>query len=459
MAPPSVATAPEAGVWEPENPAFWKATGSRLGNRALWVTTYCLFFSFATWFMWSAIIVRLPGIAGFEWLGANPNLQFWLAAMPGLAGATLRIPFSFIVQKFGTRKVVSICTALLLVPAFAAGWIVQHPVDQSGYYLMLFLAFLAGMGGGNFAAFMSSTSLFFPKAKQGTALGIQAGIGNFGVSATQFLIPVVIGAGVLGVLAGDPQVFTKVAPDGTKAVSEIFLQNAGFMYLLPVLIGAIAGAIFLRDVPGPKRSVSEQLVIFRRKHNWTMTSLYFMTFGTFAGMSATFPLMIKNLFGGLPNAPDPLAYAFIGPLIGSVVRPVGGWLADKVGGAILTTFSGIVLLAGSLLVTMFTHPTSAADFTPFLYVMLGIFFAAGVGNGSTFRQIPIIFPPKEAAPVLGWTSAIAAYGSFIFPVMFGWALVTLTNVNVAFYILAVFYVINIGINWYYYNRPGAEIKC
>ncbi|MEK7817577.1 MAG: nitrate/nitrite transporter [Actinomycetota bacterium] len=431
--------------WEPEDQQFWEQTGKGVANRTLWITTGALFLSFATWFMWSAIIVRMPNV-GFQ---LSAMQKFWLAAMPGLSGATLRIPYTFLIQKFGTRKVVTLATASLLIPALAAGWVVQHP--GTSFTLLLFLAFLAGFGGGNFAAFMSSTSYFFPKRKQGLALGIQAGIGNFGVSATQFIVPAVITTGVFATIFGGAQAFVK---DGKT--SDLWLQNAGYIYVIPVLLFTIAAAIWLRDIP-VKGTISGQFVIFKEKHNWFMTSLYFMTFGSFSGLSASFPLMIKELFQDIPNPPDPLAYAFLGPLIGSAIRPIGGWISDKTGGAIITHISGIMLLAGAIVVTFFT---TGDNFTMFLVVMLVLFFAAGLGNGSTFRQIPIIFDPKKAGPVLGWTSAIAAYGSFLFPVLIGWSISkTGGSPNAFFYFMAVFFAANVALNWYYYTRKKAEVRC
>lgn len=456
--------------WEPEDEQFWEQTGKKVANRTLWITTVALFLSFATWFMWSVIIIRLPGV-GFK---LTDTQQFWLVAMPGLSGATLRIPYSFIVQKFGTRKVVTFATASLIIPVIGAAWVVQNP--STPYPLLMFLAFLAGFGGGNFAAFMSSTSYFFPKKKQGAALGIQAGIGNFGVSATQFLVPVVITSAMFGTLFGVSQPF-KVKGEFK---GDIFLQNSALIYALPIILVTIAAAIWLRDVP-VSGSISSQFSIFKRKHNWVMTSLYFMTFGTFIGLSASFPKLIEVLFKDLPSdpifgncggcmslaeslfgkassgAPNPVYYAFFGPLIGSAVRPLGGWISDKVGGGIVTQICAISLLAGTVAITFFT---TTDNFTMFFILMLTLFFAAGIGNGSTFRQIPIIFDPKEAGPVLGWTSAIAAYGSFLFPVFFGWSIAsTGGSPNTFFFVMVIFYVANIFLNWYYYTRKNAEVHC
>lgn len=433
--------------WVPEDPAFWASTGERVARRTLWVTTGALTLSFATWFMWSAIVVKLPAV-GFS---LSVGQLFWLVSLPGLVGATLRIPYSFLVQVFGTRRVVTLATASLAIPSIGVGLAVQRP--DTPYWALLLLAATAGFGGGNFSAFMPSTSLFFPKAKQGTALGLQAGIGNFGVSLVQLSTPAVIGASLFGAIGGAPQTVTKGA-----ATSTLWLQNAAFLWVVPVVILTICAAVYLRSIP-VTANIKEQSVIFRRKHTWLMTLLYIMTFGTFSGFSASFALLIKQLFGALPDAPDPLKYAFYGALIGSITRPVGGLLSDKIGGAKVTMASGVLLLGASLAITKLTAPTTAADFYPFFTAMLVIFFASGIGNGSTFRMIPVIFPPKEAAPVLGWTGAIAAYGSFVVPMLFGKSIASLGSPNAAFLGFAAFYALCLALCYFFYTREGAEIKC
>jgi NNP family nitrate/nitrite transporter-like MFS transporter len=443
----SAATVEGISKWTPEDAEFWEREGKKVANRTLWITTGALTLSFATWFMWSAIVVRLPAI-GFK---LSTGQLFWLTALPGLLGATLRIPYSFVVQMFGTRKVVTFATATLLIPSVGVGLAVQNL--NTPYWVLLLLAAFAGFGGGNFSAFMSSTSLFYPKAKQGTALGIQAGIGNFGVSLVQFLTPVVIGAAIFGGVGGGSHGWTKGG-----VTKQLWLQNAAYIWAIPVALFTLAALFGLRSIP-VKANFRDQAVIFKRKHNWVMTSLYFMTFGTFSGFSAAFALLIREVFGKLPGAPDPLKYAFLGALIGSTVRPIGGWISDKVGGAKVTIVSGVLLVGGVLAITRYTAPQSMADFTPFLASVLVVFFASGVGNGSTFRMIPVIFPPKEAAPVLGWTAAVAAYGSFIIPMLIAWSFGHFSTPNVAFYILAVFYALNLGLCWWFYTRKGAEAPC
>lgn len=432
--------------WEPEDPQFWEKTGKSIAYRTTAITTFALLFSFATWFTWSAVVVHLNNI-GFK---LSVSELFWLAAMPGLSGATLRFIYSFLILRFGTRTVVTLGTATMIIPAIGLGLGVQNPATP--YWVLMTLAALAGFGGGNFASFMSSTSLYFPRSQQGTALGIQAGIGNFGVSLVQFTIPIVITMSVFGTLGGDAATWAS-----GSATKPMWLQNAGFIWVIPVVIATVLCWTGLVNLP-IRRPIGKQLVIFGRKHTWVMLLLYIMTFGSFSGFSASFPLLIREVFGSFPNAPAPLAFAFLGPLIGSLVRPPAGWISDKVGGGLVTLVCSILLMVGAIGVTFSTSPQSAADFAPFLFWMLLLFLASGVGNGSTFQQIPFIFPPQEAGPVLGFTS-IAAYGSFIFPVLFGWALSSFGTPNMAFYIFFAFYAICLVLNWWYYTRPGCEKPC
>lgn len=429
--------------WEPEDEQFWEKTGKKIANRTLWITTGALFLSFATWALWSTVIVKMKTVPGFDWI--TDDQKFLIVSMPGLVGATLRLPYSFIVQKFGTRKVVTFATASLLLPALSAVWLVQNPQPADKFWLLLVIAGFAGLGGGNFSAFMSSTSYFFPKKKAGTALGVQAGIGNFGVSASQLLVPLIMASGFAGGLVGASQT--------TKDGSSLWLQNAGMVWVIPIVFFTIAAWVWLRDIP-VTGSISSQMVILKRKHNWIMTSIYFMTFGSFVGLAFAFPTLIGAQFTGA-GAPKGLSYAWIGPLVGSAMRPIGGWVADKVGGAIVTHVCAIILLAASVTMALVIGKpaTGSEGFTVFLILMLALFFAAGIGNGSTFRQIPIIFERKEAGPVLGWTAAIAAYGGFIVPVLFRW------DIRNTFVVLAVFYAFNLVLNWWYYTRKNAEVHC
>lgn len=437
--------------WTPEDKDFWEKTGKKIAWRTLTVTTLSLILSFATWFMMSAIVVKLPGI-GFKF--TNDQL-FWLAAMPGLAGGTLRIIHTFLLPIYGTRHVITISTLIKLIPVIGIGMAIMNP--GTPFWVFMVLAFTAGFGGGDFSSYMPSTSIFFPKRLQGTALGIQAGIGNFGVSLAQFMTPIMIGV----VTVGAAEVFTKVDPK-TKVVlgsSEVYLQSAAFWYApLLVLLGILCW-IYLRSIP-IKASFKEQLDIFKDKHTWFCTITYVMTFGSFAGLSAAFPLLIKTLYGNFEGAPDPLAYAFYGPLIGSASRVLFGFVADKTGGAILTTITGIGLIVGIVvLVTQgLVAPTSMDQFPMFVTIMLLLFFFTGIGNAATFRQYPIIFGhnPRQAAGVIGWTAAIAAYGPFLFSILIGLSIAKSGNASSFFWGLLGFVIIATLVNWYYYNRKGCE---
>ncbi|MEI6678880.1 MAG: MFS transporter [Mariniphaga sp.] len=437
--------------WNVEDEKFWESTGKKIAWRTLSVTTLSLMFSFATWFMMSVIVVKLPGI-GFKF---TTSQLFWLAAMPGLAGGTLRIIHTFLLPIYGTRNIITYSTLIKLIPCVGIGIAVMDP--STPHWVFMMLALTAGFGGGDFSSFMPSTSVFFPKRLQGTALGIQAGIGNFGVSLAQFVTPLMIGVS----LYGASEVFTKINPKTKEiiATSNIYLQSAAFWYIPILIIVALITWFTLKRVP-VKASFREQLDIFKNKHTWFCTITYLMTFGTFAGLSAAFPLMIKTLYGGFDGAPDPLVYAFYGPLIGSVSRVLFGFVADKTGGAILTTITGIGLAIGvTLLISMgLVAPVSMAQFPMFVTVILFLFFFTGVGNAATFRQFPIIFGknPRQAAGVIGWTAAIAAYGPFIFATMIGAVISASGNAKAFFIGLLVFILIATFVNWNYYNKKGCE---
>ena len=442
--------------WKPEDQGFWASTGRAIAWRTLILTTLTLVLSFSTWFVMSALVVRLPAI-GFKFTDTE---LYWLAAMPGLAGGTLRIIHTFLIPIFGTRLVITVATLLKIIPCLMLGFAVMNP--ETTWWTFMFIAFLIGMGGGDFSSYMPSTSLFFPKRLQGTALGIQAGIGNFGVSLTQFVTPWIISFAALGATVGGPQVFTNKK---TGATSDIWLQNAAFWYVPLLLIFAIACWFMLRSVP-VKATFRQQLDIFKSKHTWFCTVTYVMTFGSFSGLSAAFPMMIKSLYGGFPDAPDPLKYAFYGPLIGSASRVLFGFVADKTGGGILTHLTGIGMIGIciALIATGAIAPTSGDTFPLFVGLMLCLFFLAGVGNAVTFRQYPVIFAqnPRQGAGVLGWTGAVAAYGPFLFSVLIGAASAASvvgggTKSAATFFIgLIAFYVVATGINWWYYVRKGCE---
>lgn len=434
--------------WEPENPTFWKETGRTIAWRTLIITTTALIISFSTWFLMSVMVVRLPRI-GFEF---TPMQLFWLAAMPGLAGGTLRIVNTFLIPMFGTRHVITISTLLKILPCLGLGFAVMNP--ETPFWVFLLLALALGVGGGDFSSYMPSTSLFFPKRLQGRALGIQAGIGNFGVFVVQFLTPWIISFAAFGALVGSPQIFTK-----NDVTTMLWLQNGAFVYVIPLLIMGFIAWTYLRSVP-VRATLKQQFDIFKDKHTWFCTITYFMTFGSFSGLAAAFPLMIATLYGQFPDPPDPLAYAFLGPLIGSLIRIVMGFPSDTWGGSIFTQISGLGLIVCALILILggYLSPTSLEQFPVFVMLMTLLFFFAGTGNASTFRQYPIIFAhsPRQGAGVIGWTAAIAAYGPFVFSTLIGTSISATGSAASFFWGAIAFWIIASIINYWYYTRPGKE---
>ncbi|MBL6986750.1 MAG: MFS transporter, partial [Methylobacter sp.] len=294
--------------WNPEDKGFWEKTGKGIATRNLWISIPALLLAFAVWMVWSVVVINLPSI-GFKY---TTNQLFWLAALPGLSGATLRIFYSFMVPIFGGRRWTTISTASLLLPSLWIGFAVQNP--DTPYVLMVVLALLCGFGGGNFASSMANISFFYPQSQKGTALGMNAGLGNLGVSTVQFVVPLVIAAGVFGSLGGEPQEWVKAG-----VTKSIWLQNAGFIWVPFIVATSIAAWFGMNDIASAKASFKEQSIIFKRQHNWLMCWLYTGTFGSFIGYAAGFPMLIKILF---PDV-NPTQYAFLGPLVGALIRPVG----------------------------------------------------------------------------------------------------------------------------------------
>ncbi len=448
--------------WDPEDAERWN---SRLAWRTLSITTFALLLAFSTWFLASALAPAL-GNLGFT---ISSSQLYWLTAMPGLAGGTLRLVWMFLPPVLGTRKLVTLTTVLLLIPLVGWGMAIQNP--STTYTTFMILAFLSGIGGGAFSGFMPSTSYFFPRRLQGTALGVQAGIGNFGVSVVQFVTPWIVGFALIGAL-GAAQTFHDPSKGTNK---DVWYQNAAYIYVPFVIVAAILAWTMLKSVP-VRANVRQQLDIFHNADTWWMTALYVMTFGTFAGLSAQFGLLIKNLYGaGNPEivaaaadgstsvlvagyaVPLALTYAFIGPLVGAGARVAFSPLTDKFGGARWTLVSGLGILGSLLFTLQFVDPDPSAgaealtsDFHLFLGGMIAAFFFTGIGNASTFKQMPMIFERRQAGTVIGWVSAIAAYGPFLFGV--GLAALSVTTF---FWAVIVFIAFCIGLTWVRYARPGA----
>ena len=442
-------------IWTPEDKAFWEQQGQAIAQINLWISVPALFLAFAVWQVWSVVAVGLPAL-GFKY---TTDQLFWLAAAPALSGATLRIFYSFMVPLVGGRRWTALSTASLLIPAIGIGLAVQD--NTTPYTTMLLLALLCGLGGGNFSSSMANISFFFPKERKGSALGVNAGLGNLGVSVVQFLSPLVITAGVFGIFGGDPQIISR----GGQSV-PVWTQNAAFVWVPWIALASLAAWFGMNDIAEAKASFATQAAIFRRKHNWLMCLLYLGTFGSFIGYAAGFPLLIKSQFPGV----NPLAYAWLGPLLGAVVRPFGGWLSDKLGGARVTFWNFIVmaLAVGGVLAFLPVHG-QGGNFAGFFVMFLVLFITTGIGNGSTFRMVPVIFlnqalkgvnpDDKEAvaratregntegAATLGFTAAIGAYGGFFIPKSYGTSLSLTGGPEAALHLFIVFYVLCIAVPW------------
>jgi len=454
-------------TWEPETPSFWQNTGKATAARNLWISIPALLLAFAVWMVWSVVVVNLPNI-GFTY---SNNQLFWLTALPGLSGATLRIFYSFMVPIFGGRRWTAISTGSLLIPAIGIGLAVQDV--NTGYPTMLILALLCGFGGGNFASSMANISFFYPKASKGFALGMNAGLGNLGVSVVQFVVPLVITFAVFGAWGGESLTWVK---NGVS--KQMWLQNAGFIWVPFIALSTLLAWFGMNDLASAKASFSEQAVIFKRKHNWLMCWLYTGTFGSFIGYSAAFPLLIKIQF---PDV-NPLDYAFLGPLVGALARVAGGVISDKLGGARVTLWS-FLLMIGAVLGVLYFMPQNGigGNFNGFFWMFMLLFAGTGIGNASTFRMIPVIFltehqraaagkgkaaqeqaivdANKEGAAVLGFTSAVAAYGAFFIPKSYGTSIALTGSPDAALWCFIGFYVSCIAITWWCYARKNAPMPC
>ena len=540
-APSARSPAADISDWRPEDDNFWNSTGKKIAYRNLWISVPALLCGFAVWGMWGIITVQMLNL-GFPFTQAE---LFTLTAIAGIAGATMRIPASFLIRLAGGRNTIFLTTAMLLAPAIGTGIVLQHK-DWPLWAFQL-MALWSGVGGGNFASSMSNISTFFPKRLQGTALGLNAGLGNFGVTTMQVVIPLVMTLSIFGSFGGEPMtllkdsgwIFGKIA-----AGTPTWIQNAGFAWVLslvplailcwfgmnnlktvtpdsghplvafakvtwlyslafiPSMLGLylylpkptgvglinmwvaipldIVSALLIMKLAafGPmKENVTKQFAIFKDKHTWSLTALYIVTFGSFIGFSMALPLAMKVIFGishvpnaagvmqhtlNNPNAPIILAYAWIGPFVGAAVRPVGGWISDKVGGSIVTQIISAVMVVASVAVgyvMMLAYGSATPEqyFPAFLGLFVVLFFASGVGNGSTFRTIGVIFDRTQAGPVLGWTSAVAAYGAFVAPIVIGDQIKAGTP-QYAMYGFAVFYALCLVLNWWFYLRKNAYVK-
>jgi MFS transporter, NNP family, nitrate/nitrite transporter len=434
--------------WNPEDEKYWNAKGKFIARRNLIWSIVAEHIGFSVWLIWSIVTTKLPQ-AGFHY---TTDQLFQLVALPGLIGSLMRFPYTFAVTTFGGRNWTMFSAALLFIPTTALAYFVTQP--DTPFWMMLMVSATAGLGGGNFASSMANISFFYPDRMKGWALGLNAAGGNIGVSSVQLLTPILMGLGIINLYQATP------------TSGGVYLQNAGLMWLLPLVIAVMGAAFFMNNLTSARSTFKDQLAIVGNKHTWIMSYIYIGTFGSFIGYSAAFPLLIKTQFPEIT-----VAIAFLGPLVGSLVRPLGGLLADKVGGAIVTFWNFIAMGAATIGVMYFVE---VKDFTGFLAMFLVLFVTTGIGNGSTYRMIPSIFRQQnlakakgsgeqgralalhtasiESGAALGFIGAIGACGGYLIPRGFGASIAATGGPHLALAIYLAFYATCLALTWGFYLR-------
>jgi NNP family nitrate/nitrite transporter-like MFS transporter len=411
--------------WDPEDPAFWHDGGRRVARRNLSLSVFAELLGFSVWALWSIVVPQLPA-AGFD---LTADQLFWLIAVPSLVGATLRIPYTFAVPVFGGRNWTVASALLLLIPTTALAVVVRDPGTPFG--VQLAVAALAGLGGGNFASSMANISFFFPEREKGAALGWNAAGGNLGTAVVQLVVPLVIVSG-----------------------AGVALDRAGLMFVPFVLLAAVLAWRFMDNLATAKADPRTVAVAARQPHTWILSAIYIGTFGSFIGYSGAFPTLLAGQFPA-----EGLKLAFLGALVGSLARPLGGILADRLGGAVVTVVSFGVMSAGALGAVAALH---AHDFGLFLGTFLVLFVATGVGNGSVYRMIPAVFRVagaggKAAAGCIGIAGAVGALGGFLVPRGFAVSTTTTGSIVPALLAFVGVYVLLAALTWAVYGRRTARM--
>jgi NNP family nitrate/nitrite transporter-like MFS transporter len=414
--------------WEPEDPAFWESTGKRVARKNLILSIFGEHLGFSIWVLWTIVVINLGNIG----ITLSVSEQFMLTAVPNLIGSFLRIPYTFAVPRFGGRTWTAISTGLLLIPTLLlavvvpSGWLAAQS-HGAQLWILLGCAATAGFGGGNFSSSMFNISFFYPEGKKGFPLGLNAAGGNLGVASAQLLVP-------LAIIIGVPAAAVKLPKH------QVHLAYAGLMWLPLIVAGMVGAWMYMDSLTQAKADKRSYVQALGNGQTWIMSFLYIGTFGSFIGFSFALPLVIRNTFpeflAGHPFIATYLAgLSFVGALIGSLARPLGGWAADKVGGAkvTLTVFVGMALFTAAAIAGV-----RERSFGLFFASYMVIFLLAGMGNGSTYKMIPSIFAAlgrreaatkeldardtalefkRRAAAVIGIAGAIGAFGGFLIQVV------------------------------------------
>jgi NNP family nitrate/nitrite transporter-like MFS transporter len=450
----STSAPPRAGwisEWNPEDAEFWATTGRRVARRNLIFSIFAEHLGFSVWALWSVIVVALPP-KSFPFI-LDVDKKFWLVAIPNLIGALLRVPYTLAVPRFGGRNWTVVSALLLLIPIGLCTYCVTHP--GTPYWFFLLSAATAGLGGGNFASSMTNIAFFYPERAKGTALGLNAAGGNIGLSSMQFVVPLLV-------------------------FYQFALVTAPLFWLPLALAAAVCAYLFMNNLHVARSSFKEQLAAIREPHAWVMSFLYIGTFGSFLGLSAAFPAVLQfefpkdQKFHFLGTALL-LPVAFLGPFVGSVARPLGGWLSDRIGGARVTA---AVFAAMALVTVGAIKAADAKSLSLFLTCMLVLFGLAGTGNGSTYKMIPAIFKRRagfaadrdpDAAPdiftrslragaaTLGMAGAIGALGGFYMPRAIGNSIKATNGIAQAFTIFTVMYLACLVVTWFCYLRRRSPV--
>jgi MFS transporter, NNP family, nitrate/nitrite transporter len=476
--------------WDPEDERFWETTGKQTARKNLAFSIFAEHFGFSIWVLWTIVVINLGNVG----IALSLSEAFWLTAVPNLIGAALRIPYTFAVPRFGGRAWTTVSAALLLIPTLLmaivvpSGWLAEQ-AHGTQFWVLLACAATAGLGGGNFSSSMANISFFYPEGRKGLALGLNAAGGNLGVAVTQLLIPLVIIVGVPAATVKLPE-------------HDVHLAYAGLVWMPFIVVAALGAWLYMDSLTQARSDGRAYAMALKQPQTWVMSILYIGTFGSFIGYSFALPLVIKNTFPEfLARHPFIATYlaglAFVGALVGSIARPLGGWLSDKLGGARVTlaAFAGMGLLTMAAIVGVREH-----SFALFFGSFMAIFLLAGMGNGSTYRMIPSIFgalgrraaqeqglDPREtalsfkrqAAAVIGIAGAIGAFGGFLIQVVFRQASLgvsglvraaetpaqrlAIAQANAdwsipALWVFLAAYVVFAGMTWFFYLRRSLAVE-
>ncbi|MGH3434821.1 MAG: MFS transporter [Thermocrispum sp.] len=430
--------------WEPEDPHFWASRGRRIANKNLVLSIFAENLGFSIWVLMSIVVVTL-GDVGYDF---SVGQTFWLLILPNLIGAGLRVPYTFAVPKFGGRAWTTISAGLLLIPSAMLAFAVLS--EGTPYWFFLLTAAAMGVGGGNFSSSMANISFFYPESKKGLALGLNAAGGNIGVAQAQLLVPIVISLG-----------------------TGVNLAYAALLWMPLIVIASACAWLFMDSITSAKPDGKSYQLAMRNKQTWVMAFLYIGTFGSFIGFSFAFPTLIKVAFSDFTSF---VALAFIGALIGSVSRPVGGWLADRLGGAkvTMTNFAGQAVGTIGVLVS-----TAQDSFWLFFTSFVVLFVMTGIGNGSTYRMIPVIFSAqarkqlserggdpdsalkaakRQAGAVVGVVGAVGAFGGVLVNLVFKYSIEGAGTINPALYAILAYYSACVGVTWWFYLRKSFAVS-